>query len=49
VVRGGSEDKTMGSENVSGMTDANLVVAIARWRIRSGLRRLRLPSTHAGR
>jgi hypothetical protein len=25
------------------MTDANLVVAIARWRIRSGLRRLRIP------
>ena len=29
---GGSEDKGMSSEEISGMTDANLVVAIARWR-----------------
>ncbi len=29
---GGSEDKGMSSEEISRMTDANLVVAIARWR-----------------
>ena len=32
MVRGGSEDKSMSSEDLSEMSDANLVVAIARWR-----------------
>jgi RNA polymerase sigma-70 factor, ECF subfamily len=32
VVGAGSEDKGMSSEDVAGMTDANLVIAIARWR-----------------
>lgn len=32
MLGGGSEDKPMGREDVSQMSDANLVVAIARWR-----------------